>query len=108
MFLKHTRSVGGLLDFDRRLCCKLHIIRLRTRIKEMASWVPPRVAQAASGAAPTPLRARIKDSIASSGQARRGRGSDSRRRNAAVARLGGVLCEGAAFYLALADPRRRA
>ena len=56
-----------MLDFDRRLCCKLHIIRLRThrRIKEIASWVPPRVAQAASGAAPTPLRARIKDSIVS-------------------------------------------
>ena len=48
-----------MLDFDRRLCCKLHIIRLRThrRIKEIASWVPPRVAQAASGAAPAALRA---------------------------------------------------
>ena len=54
MFLKHTRSVGGLLDFDRRLCCKLHIIRLRThrRIKEIASWVPPRVRKQPPGQHP--------------------------------------------------------
>ena len=44
---------------SRRLCCKLHNTRLRThrRIKEIASWVPPRVAQAARGSTSCPSRA---------------------------------------------------
>ena len=48
-----------MLDFDRRLCCKLHIIRLRThrRIKEIASWVPPRVASSLRGTTRCPSRA---------------------------------------------------